>query len=356
MSRRAASVALASYNGERYIGAQLDSIAAQTRLPDEIIVSDDASADGTVAAVERFARSAPCEVRIMRNRDRVGHADNFFRAMLACRGEFTAVCDQDDVWRPDKLERCLTELARAPETQLVLHSARLVDSDLRPLDAEWPSFPTRQTFDGTCLAPFAFVFPGCVMTYRSAILHGVDPAQRPRWHDRGTATLLGHDGWLTLMCGATGSIVALPDALSDYRRHSEAVTAEGRLRTRLQTLRWLAGSALATRDEAHRYRWRSANGNEFGAYLQLRAARGDLHAEAVAQCQAVAQVYLTYGDVMARRAGAYEQRSRPARAAVLARNISRGDYGDPVTGRLGRGALARDATLGLARPASGRSR
>ncbi len=268
--------------------------------------------------------TAPFEVRVLRNGERAGHADNFFRAMPACRGEVTAVCDQDDVWRPDKLARCLDELAGSPRTQLVLHSARLVDRDLASLEAQWPSFPARQTLDGTRLPPFAFTFPGFVMTYRSAVLDGVDPAQRPRLHDaRLRRADWGTTRWLTLMCGATGSILALPDALSDYRRHSEAVTAEGRLRSRLQTLRWLVGGSLAARDEARLYRRRSINGSEFGAYLALQAARPERSpAEAVAQCHAVAPIYRTYGEVMARRAGAYAQRSRPTRAAALVRNAA----------------------------------
>src|SRR3954454_19649281 len=116
------SVALAVWNGERFIAEQLESIAEQSRPPDELVISDDGSSDDTVEIARRFARRAPFDVVIMPNQERIGHSDNFFRAMKACTGDLIALCDCDDVWHPDKLARCERPLQLDPSVSLVAHS------------------------------------------------------------------------------------------------------------------------------------------------------------------------------------------------------------------------------------------
>src|SRR6478609_12105203 len=100
------SVAMATYNGAKFLQAQLDSLAAQTQLPDELVVGDDGSSDDTLAILEAFAASAPFPVRVDRNETRPDYGDNFMRTALRCTGDYIAFCDQDDVWLPEKIERC----------------------------------------------------------------------------------------------------------------------------------------------------------------------------------------------------------------------------------------------------------
>src|SRR4051794_15860948 len=95
------SVAMCTYNGARFIGAQLASVAAQTRTPDELIVCDDRSTDETVAIVQKFADSAPFRVRLHVNEENLGSTKNFERAVSLCEGDLIALCDQDDVWLPE---------------------------------------------------------------------------------------------------------------------------------------------------------------------------------------------------------------------------------------------------------------
>lgn len=101
------SIAMATYNGERFIREQLDSIAQQTLLPVELVVTDDGSNDSTLAIIDDFAKTAPFEVKIVRNEKQLGFADNFLKAASFCVGDFIAFCDQDDVWMVNKLERCM---------------------------------------------------------------------------------------------------------------------------------------------------------------------------------------------------------------------------------------------------------
>src|ERR1700690_3504282 len=103
------TVVLAAYNGEQYIGAQLDSIVAQLASDDEAIVSDDASSDATVHVVEQ--RSDP-RIQISRNSNRVGYVKNFERAVLLARHDRIIFSDQDDLWLPNKVRILCSALDR----------------------------------------------------------------------------------------------------------------------------------------------------------------------------------------------------------------------------------------------------
>ena len=97
------SVALCTYNGAQYLPDQLESIVAQTRLPDELVVGDDHSTDDTVNILEDFAAGAPFPVRLHVNETNLGVVKNFEATILRCQGNLTALCDQDDVWLRNKV-------------------------------------------------------------------------------------------------------------------------------------------------------------------------------------------------------------------------------------------------------------
>src|SRR6185503_3389456 len=122
------SIALATYNGEKYLPAQLDSLTRQTRLPDELIVSDDASADRTKVIVLDFAGRAPFPVRFHENRGQTGFRDNFMRAAGLCQSDLVAFCDQDDVWEPHKLA-VMEPVFGQPDVYLAFHNASLINRE-----------------------------------------------------------------------------------------------------------------------------------------------------------------------------------------------------------------------------------
>src|SRR3954464_9717794 len=101
--RPSISVAMATYNGERYLPEMLDSLAAQTLQPDELVVRDDASEDDTVSILHAFARRVPFRVEVLAGGPRLGYAQNFVTASRACSGGVIFFADQDDSWRPHKL-------------------------------------------------------------------------------------------------------------------------------------------------------------------------------------------------------------------------------------------------------------
>src|ERR1022692_1712085 len=89
------SLAMAVYNGERFIGEQLESLARQERLPDELVISDDGSSDRTVEIVRDFAARVPFPVRLLIHDQNVGCTKNYERAIRECSGEVIFLCDCD---------------------------------------------------------------------------------------------------------------------------------------------------------------------------------------------------------------------------------------------------------------------
>ena len=124
------SIAMATYNGARFVREQLDSFSAQTRLPDELVVTDDCSTDDTVRVVEEFARTAPFAVTVHRNPKNLGYAPNFEKALAMCTGDIVFLSDQDDVWFPEKIARVIRYFEKEPCTQVVINDALLVDEQL----------------------------------------------------------------------------------------------------------------------------------------------------------------------------------------------------------------------------------
>lgn len=202
------SVALATYNGERYLPELLDSLLAQTHRDLEVCASDDASTDRTVAILEEYAARDP-RVRVVANATNRGYQQNFQVAVRMCRGEYVALCDQDDVWLPHKVERLLSGMG---DNLLVASDATVVDSHLRP---------TGQTLAGVYRLSgqrWSFLsillknrFTGCTMMFRQQLL---------RW-GLPFPDYMPHDWWLVLIAIDRGRFTFVPEELTLYRQHEE---------------------------------------------------------------------------------------------------------------------------------------
>ena len=92
------AIALTTFNGERFLSKQLESLSAQTHIPLELVVVDDGSTDKTLEILESFAIDARFPVRIYQNAVRIGYRKNFIRAANLCSGALICFCDQDDIW------------------------------------------------------------------------------------------------------------------------------------------------------------------------------------------------------------------------------------------------------------------
>ena len=162
------SIAMATYNGERYVREQLESLSAQTRLPDELVVTDDGSTDGTLEILRAFARAAPFPVRVYPGERNLGYTRNFLKAARLCTGDWIAFCDQDDVWLPEKLAT-IERYAASGGTLLIVHSAESVDRTLTPTGVRYPDFRRRGVY-GQFQLPTWWIVEGFVMAFRADLM------------------------------------------------------------------------------------------------------------------------------------------------------------------------------------------
>lgn len=123
------SVALCTYNGERYIREQLESIFNQTMKVDEIVVCDDGSTDNTLSIIESYASPERPQIRIYRNEKNIGPAKNFQQAINLCTGDIIFLSDQDDVWQPTKVSTIVYYFDYHPNIDTIFSNAFLIGDD-----------------------------------------------------------------------------------------------------------------------------------------------------------------------------------------------------------------------------------
>jgi glycosyltransferase involved in cell wall biosynthesis len=202
--RPALSVAMATYNGEAHLADQLDSLAAQTLQPDELVVRDDGSEDGTVGLLHAFARRAPFRVDVLSGGPRLGYAQNFMAASRECRGRVVFFADQDDVWHPTKLAR-VAAVVRRRRPQAVFHDFMLVGEDRSPIASSYYGVLAERGL------PPSVALKGCSMAVSRAFL------DLWGWPDAGST--VSHDFWVALLATAFGQRTNLIEPLIDHRLH-----------------------------------------------------------------------------------------------------------------------------------------
>lgn len=123
------SVALCTYNGERYITTQINSILCQSHPVDEIVVCDDGSTDKTIDVLESIRDKSPVEIRIHKNTINLGVCANFEQAVNLCNGDIIFLSDQDDIWIPDKVKTIVSWFETHPQKSVVFTDATLITED-----------------------------------------------------------------------------------------------------------------------------------------------------------------------------------------------------------------------------------
>jgi glycosyltransferase involved in cell wall biosynthesis len=213
---------MATYNGERYVKEQLESIAAQTHQPYELVVCDDGSSDATLSVVADFSRSVKFPVRAYSNERNLGYSDNFLKAAKICGGDWVAFCDQDDVWLPNKLKSAADAIERVPELTMVLQNAELCDSRLNRRGRVFPNKIRRGVYGANSQYGF-WVWPGFLKTVRSDLFVKLDTTKRPKnyFPDQ---VYQSHDKWTCMIANALGGIAVLGEPVALYRRHEAALT------------------------------------------------------------------------------------------------------------------------------------
>ena len=214
------SIVMCTYNGATYLEAQLDSLLAQTRLPDEIVISDDASTDASMTMLDAFALHAGdrgIDVRVSRHLSNVGFVDNFSSALRQATGDVLFLCDQDDIWRTDKMAVMAARFAQDPDLLLLHSDARLVDAKGRALNCsmfealqmtvqEKQAIHDGHAFEVVMRRSFV---TGATAAVRREVI-GLALPIAADWI---------HDEWIAAVVSAAGKMDFVDAPLIDYRQH-----------------------------------------------------------------------------------------------------------------------------------------
>ena len=245
ITRPKVSVCMATYNGERFVREQLDSIAAQLSGEDEIILIDDQSSDGTPALLKEFCREQRSkgdspQIMLMEHAQNGGVVRTFEETLRAATGDILFLADDDDRWAPNKVNLVLKAFAADPELQIVSTGLELMDEKGLPVPSS-DFLRNRRFSSGVIVNLVHNQFQGSTMALRSSVLQYVLPLPKDK--------LFLHDAWIglrTLLHG--GKVLHLDSPLLFYRRHGANVSRRferaDQIKLRVQLLLTLVGSAF----------------------------------------------------------------------------------------------------------------
>ena len=213
-------ILMAVYNGEEYLCEQVDSLLSQTFGDWELLVSDDASSDGSLAILQEYARRDE-RIHVVLEGEHYGSAKRHFMALLRLAdAPYVMTCDQDDVWDPDKIEVTLRAMRDAEEGKgerplLVCTDLRVVDGALREIS---PSFLAYSGMDASTPS-FGYFLASCLVTGCTMMVnrHLLGLLQRPARDE----SVIMHDWWASLIAAAFGEVIHLDRATIAYRQHGD---------------------------------------------------------------------------------------------------------------------------------------
>ncbi len=224
------SVCMATYNGEKYIKEQLDSILCQIGENDEVIISDDSSTDNTVEIINAFNDD---RIKIYKNEKEKGYTRNFENALEKASGDIIFLSDQDDIWIEDKVKK-MTEILE--NYDFVVSDNSIVNENLEVINkSHFEVYKTKNGFLTNLLLPR---YVGACMAFKKNVLQKSLPFPN-------NAKLSAHDYWISLIAEMYFKSYKLDEQLLLYRRHGTNASSGGeksknslshKLKVRLYTL------------------------------------------------------------------------------------------------------------------------
>ena len=230
------SVCMASYNGEKYIAEQIESILKQIKETDELIISDDGSTDRTLDIVEEFHDS---RIKVLHH-NKGNYTKNFENALTHASGDIIFLCDQDDIWKPDKVKTTL-QYFRNTGADFLVSAVTLVDGDMNVILES--SFEGGRTRTGFWYNLAATSYIGACMAFKKKILKRVLPIP-------GTSKYIAHDYWIACISERYYKTALIKEPLILYRRHGgntspafgkSKLSVIERIYKRFYTLYYIAG-------------------------------------------------------------------------------------------------------------------
>lgn len=216
-------IAIALYNGARFLEAQLDTLRQQTCPPDQVVLCDDGSKDDTVAVVRNYIEKHGLQDRwkLYLNEENLGYAKNFYKAMSLCNTDLIYMCDQDDLWKADKLEKMNGVMADHPEISLLMCKGGVIDADggaLHGLLIE----QSKETGALTSITPAEVLrslsWTGMLMCIRRDFLN--------QWQELVCTARAPHDFALALCAADTGVFFTYDYVGAFHRRHDNNAANE----------------------------------------------------------------------------------------------------------------------------------
>ena len=206
------SVCIATYNGERFIREQIDSILRQLSSDDEIIVSDDGSTDDTISIINSIDHK---RIRIIEGPRKHSPTQNFECAMKEAKGDYIFLADQDDVWKPNKVEVCIKWLQNY---DCVVSDAEVTESNLNPL---YPSlYAIMQVRQGRIYnTVWKNGYTGCCMAFRRNVLEASLPFPK---------NIPMHDIWIGNVAAYKYNVKFISEKLVKFRRHDNVISCNGK--------------------------------------------------------------------------------------------------------------------------------
>lgn len=216
--RNMISVAMATYNGERYIAEQLESICKQTKKVDEVVIVDDCSTDGTTEIVRKYTHQYPqCNIRFFENEENLGYKKNFYRAMSLCEGDIIFLCDQDDIWRENKVAVLTDILNNNRNIALVSSSFVQIDGEGKEVSGNKSAYKRKMKSQELISVPledliFHNISQGCAMALKKEI---------KEMYLKAFTEDLPHDWMLNVIATMRKKCYYLNDPMFYYRVHEK---------------------------------------------------------------------------------------------------------------------------------------
>lgn len=210
------SIALATYNGAKYIKEQLDSILNQTFQDFELVICDDKSSDDTIHIIQEYAKK-DSRITFKQNEVNLGFKKNFEQTVSLCKGKYIAFCDQDDIWTSDHLEILINNIGNY---DCIGANANFVDSNGTPLNVTMTKYLLIQDIPKNCDDLFSHelygnMIQGTACLFTKSLAEKVFPIPD---------NIKFHDYWIALNAGINNGCIYVDHPILQYRRHANNAT------------------------------------------------------------------------------------------------------------------------------------
>jgi glycosyltransferase involved in cell wall biosynthesis len=219
-------VVIATYNGEKFLNEQIQSILNQFKKPEKIVVVDDCSMDTTKDIIKYYMKNFPELFIFIENEKNLGSKKTFEIGIAACDTDYIVLSDQDDIWTPEKISKLFYLLERNENAKLCFHDLAMIDSQGTGLGRNfWEAAPAHEPLPVTGLAArerlvaLSNPVPGCTMFFSSGLKNFILPIPPSKW--------VGHDWWISVIAFFLADPVYVTDTLAFYRLHANQTAGIG---------------------------------------------------------------------------------------------------------------------------------